>query len=313
MRILCLAALLVANLVLSGCGGNYLLQTKFVMSSQKEVAPEIVETPTYRSIASTVKTVAVKAPDSCSNRTADERTGVAVSQEAVLKTTCGVEMAEIERALSKASYKVISWKILAREMEGKMEREGKNISALEVASKLGAQLLFQINSLEKSTRTLGKDARWERTFYTSNEYGDAINEQAFDKDTRDFLRHSYLESYENSVDLKRLAVTLDANAVQVKDGESIWFYRWTLTDPAEANYQKKQLVYYKNRDKSYLLRPQSHPDGEKTDTIASGDSEAVSITEKPEDLEKAIYNSLLKSIVDNLVSSFARTTVGAAK
>lgn len=305
MRILCLAALLVANLVLSGCGGNYLLQTKFVMSSQKEVAPEIVETPTYRSIASTVKTVAVKAPDSCSNRTADESTGVAVSHEAVLKTTCGVEMAEIERALSKASYKVISWKVLAREMEG------KDISALAVASKLGAQLLFQINSLEKSTRTLGKDARWERTFFTSNEYGDAINEQAFDKDTRDFLRQEYLESYENSVDLKRLAVTLDANAVQVKDGESIWFYRWTLTDPAEANYQQKKLVYYKNyknRDKSKLLRPQSHPDGVKTDTITSGESEAVSITEKPEDLEKAIYNSLLKSIVDNLVSSFAQNT-----
>lgn len=302
MRILCLVALLVANIVLSGCGSTYLLTTKFVMSSQKEVAPEIVETPTYRIIAPTVKTVAVKAPDSCSNRTADERTGVAVSQEAVLKTTCGVEMAEIERALSKASYKVISWKVLAREMEG------KEISALDVASKLGAQLLFQINSLEKSTRTLGKDARWERTFYTSNEYGDAIKEQAFDEETRAFLRHSYLDSYESSVNLKRLAVTLDANAVQVKDGESIWFYRWTLTDPAEANYQKKQLIFYKNNNKNHLLRPQSHSDSAKTDMIASGESEAVSITEKPEDLEKALYNSLLKSIVDNLVSSFAQTT-----
>lgn len=302
MRILCLVALLVANIVLSGCGSTYLLTTKFVMSSQKEDAPEIVKTPTYRSIVPTVKTVAVKAPDSCSNRTADERTGVAVSQEAVLKTTCGVEMAEIERALSKASYKVISWKVLAREMEG------KNISALDVASKLGAQLLFQINSLEKSTRTLGKDARWERTFYTSNEYGDAIKEQAFDEETRAFLRHSYLDRYENSVNLKRLAVTLDANAVQVKDGESIWFYRWTLTDPAEANYQQKQLVYYKNKNKNYLLRPQSHSDSEKTDMITSGESEAVSVTEKPEDLEKALYNSLLKSIVDNLVSSFAQNT-----
>lgn len=303
MRILCLVALLAANIVLSGCGSTYLLTTKFVMSSQKEVAPEIVETPTYRIIAPTVKTVAVKAPDSCSNRTADERTGVAVSQEAVLKTTCGVEMAEIERALSKASYKVISWKVLAREMEG------KEISALDVASKLGAQLLFQINSLEKSTRTLGKDARWERTFYTSNEYGDAIKEQAFDEETRAFLRHSYLDSYESSVNLKRLAVTLDANAVQVKDGESIWFYRWTLTDPAEANYQKKQLIFYKNNNKNHLLRPQSHSaDSAKTDMIASGESEAVSITEKPEDLEKALYNSLLKSIVDNLVSSFAQTT-----
>lgn len=302
MRILCLVTLLLVTIVLSGCGGTYLVTTKFVMSSQKEVGPEIVETPTYRRIASTVRTVAVKAPDSCSNKTADERTGVAVSQEAVLKTTCGVEMAEIERALSKASYKVISWKVLAREMEG------KEISALDVASKLGAQLLFQINSLEKSTRTLGKDARWERTFFTSNEYGDAINEQAFDEETRAFLKRSYLDRYESSVNLKRLAVTLDANAVQVKDGESIWFYRWTLTDPAAANYQQKQLVYYKNKNKSYLLRPQIHPGKEKTDLITSGESEAVSDTEKPEDLEKAIYNSLLKSIVDNLVSSFAQNT-----
>jgi len=299
MRIIFLAIMLVASITLSGCSNRYLLTSKFVMSSQREAPPEIVETPTYRSIAPHIETVAVKAPDSCSNRTADERTGVAVSKEAVLKTACGVEMAEIERALSKASYKVISWKVLAREMEG------KDLSALDVASKLGAQLLFQINSLEKSTRTLGKDARWERTFYSSDKYGAALKEKAFGEDTRAFLRRAFLDRYESSVNLNRLAVTLDANAIHVKDGESIWFYRWTHSDPAAAYYQQKQLINCKKERKCLLITPEARSRRVKTDMITSGESEAVSVTEKPEDVEKALYDTLLKLVVENLVSSFA--------
>lgn len=303
MRTFIFAGSLALTLLLSGCGGNYyLLTSKFVMSTQSESPPEIVETPTYQSERSKIRTVAVKAPDSCSNRTADERSGVAVSQEAVLKTTCGVEMAEIERALSKASYKVISWKVLEREMEG------RNLSALQVASDLGAQLLFQINSLEKSTRSLGKDARWERNYFTSNKYGEEISEKSFADAMRSFFKSSFLDSYESSVSLKRLAVTLDANAVLVKGGESIWFYRWTLTDPAATDYQQKRLVLCEDEDKyeCYLVNKEDRSKKKKTEMMAAGESEAVSETIKPEDKDKALYDTLLKAIVTDLVSNFAQ-------
>jgi hypothetical protein len=300
MRTINALTLIATALFLSGCGNHYLLTSKFVMATQQESPPDIIETPTYRSEVAKIKTVAVKAPDSCSNFTVDERTGGAVSQEAVLKTTCGVEMAEIERALSKASYRVISWKVMAREMEG------RNLSALQVSSNLGAQLLFQINSLEKSRRVLGKDARWERAYYRSNEFGDTLEEQAFDDETRSFLKYSFLDRFESSVDLKRLAVTLDANAVNVKDGETIWFYRWTLTDPAAADYQQKKLIFCKNPRLCFPVKPLARVSDAKADVYSAGESEAVSVAEKPEDREKALYDSLLKSIVDNLVTSFSQ-------
>lgn len=305
MRNTIFAGMITLSLLLSGCSGNYyLLTSKFVMSTQLESPPEIVETPTYKEQGAKIKTVAVKAPDSCSNRTADERSGVAESREAVLKTTCGVEMAEIERALSKASYRVISWKVLAREMEG------KNVSALQVAKDLGAQILFQINSLEKSTRSLGKDARWERNYFTSDKYGEAREEKSFADDMRAYLKSSYLESYESSVNLKRLAVTLDANAVHVKDGESIWFYRWTLSDPAATDYQQTHLIYCDDEEKRecYPLAPEERSQQKrKTELMAAGESEAVSAAVKPEDQDKALYDTLLRSIVDNLVSNFAKS------
>jgi hypothetical protein len=277
-----------------------MLKSKFVMASQLEAPPEIIVTQTYRSEAAKIRTVAVKAPDSCSNRTADERTGGAVSREAVLKTNCGVEMAEIERALSRASYKVISWNVLAREMEG------KNLSALQVAANSGAQLLFQINSLEKSTKNIGKEARWERTFYESNADGDTLEAKSFNEETRDYFKRTFLDRFESSVNLRRLAVTLDANAVSVKDGEAIWFYRWTHIDPTAANYEKKQLIYCKKERECFHDSPANRGERVKTDTITAGESEAISDTEKPEDIEKALYDSMLKAIVDNLVSSFAQ-------
>jgi hypothetical protein len=41
-------------------------------------------------------------------------------------------------------------------------------SPIEIASALGAEVLFQINSLEEGKKTLGKDARWERSYFYSD-------------------------------------------------------------------------------------------------------------------------------------------------
>lgn len=306
MRITAILAVLLISGVISGCGNNrYLLTSQFVVTTQEEASPELVNnSSSYRNDAPKIKTVAVKAPDTCSNRTADQRSGAAVSQETILKTDCGVEMAEIERALSRASYRVISWKELRLMMEGKKdEKDAKPLSAVEVASLLGAEVLFQINSLEKSKRTLGKDARWERTYFESNKYGDKLSERSFDDDTRAFLKRSFLEGFESKADLNRLAVTLDATAVLVKNGESMWFYRWTHTDPTAFNYSKTVLVECDNPRLCWATQPLDK-NGRK-DTFSSGESEAVSVLEKPEDIEKAMYSELLSSVVNNMVSNFS--------
>ncbi|MDQ5886851.1 MAG: hypothetical protein QG667_137, partial [Pseudomonadota bacterium] len=214
MRILSCTTLLATSILLTGCSNHYLLSSQFVANTQTGTPPEIIETPFYLAERKNIRTVAVRAPDSCSNRTADEATGGAASKGTILQTNCGVEMAEVEKALTKMGYRVISWKVLAREMT-------KNQSATDSAATLGAEVIFQINSLEKSQKTLGKDARWERKYFLSNDKGNKIEERAFDDATRAHFKRSYLDNFENRINLRRQAVTLDANAVFVKTGESI--------------------------------------------------------------------------------------------
>lgn len=298
------AALLLSTLFLGGCSTTYLLSSKFVVSSQAEQQPEVIETPSYSDNYSKIYTVAVRAPDSCSNQTAASASGEARATGTILKTECGVEMAELERALAKKGYRVISWKLLARELAV----SGK--SASEVASALGAEVLFQINSLEKSEKSLGKDARWERNYFLSNEYGDRVGEQMFDEPTRQYLRTRYLQYSEQTAErsgLRQPSVTLDANAVLVTSGESIWYYRWTHADPSGINYQTQVLVSCKGNNRDCVPRvPLRRDRPVATETRSSGDSDAVSVSEKPEDRLAAIHAALLSDAIRNLVESFSK-------
>lgn len=298
------ATLALLALGLGGCSTPYLLTTKFVANNQAEQPPEVVETPTYLNHHSKIYTVAVRAPDSCSNQTSASATGEARAAGTILKTECGVEMAELERALTKKGYRVISWKVLARELSV----SGK--TAAEVASSLGAEVLFQINSLEKSEKSLGKDARWERNYFLSNEYGDKLGEQLFDEPTRNFLRDRFLRYAEMQAErtgLRQPSVTLDANAVLVASGESIWYYQWTHADSSGLDFKAQHLVSCKgNNRECYVMRPLSHDKAVATETKSSGDSDAVSVVEKPEDRLAAKHAALLTDVIKNLVESFSR-------
>jgi hypothetical protein len=299
MRMLSIAGL-AAAVLLSGCSTKYLLVSQFVASSQAEPPPEIIETPTYRAEVGRIKTVAVRAPESCSDRTADSASGAAASQETILKTYCGVEMAEIERGLARLGYRVISWKVLSREMNE------RNLTAIEIASNLGAEALFQINSLEKSRNAPGKDARWERKYFRSNDLGERVQEQPFDDDTRAFFKNRYFDRYEKSADYRRLAITLDANAVLVKTAESIWYYRWTHSDPVGLNLSQEVLVECEGNNRECVTLTPRKPAPDRATTRASGDSEAISASERPEDREKAVYAQLLSDVITSLVKSFSR-------
>lgn len=290
---------------LGGCSTTYLLTSKFVVNAQAEQSPEIVETPTYLEGHAKIYTVAVRAPDSCSNQTAAAATGEARGTGTILKTECGVEMAELERALTKKGYRVISWKVLARELAV----SGK--SASEVASALGAEVLFQINSLEKSEKSLGKDARWERNYFLSNEFGDRLSEQLFDEPTRQYLRRNYLTDSEARVErygLRQPSVTLDANAVLVATGESTWYYQWTHADFSALNFEAKALVSCKGSGTECIpVAPLRRSNKEaSSETRSSGDSDAVSVSEQPEDRVAAKHAALLSEVIKSLVESFSK-------
>lgn len=325
MRALTKVALASGMLMLmAGCSTKYLMTSQFVVSSQAEAEPELVVTPKYKEVKGKVVTVAVKAPDNCSNRTADDATGAAHSRESVLKTTCGIEMAEIERALARKGFKVISWKAMEMAMKS-------NDSISAAAGALGAEVIFQINSLETSTRNMGKDARWERAFYVSDDFARKVKDQPLSDGVRNYLRKSYLEAAEQGVLLSRQAVTLDATATLVQTGESIWYYRWSHAEAVKddagrqvllrckksalSDVDKLEKISAKTGQKAYWgypdpriacqrAVPKIQPGAPEQVTMSSMESDAVSVAERPEDREKAVYSELLGNVIRSLVDSF---------
>ncbi len=279
----------------------YKVSSRFVSSAQAQSAPEIIATPAYSQLTPQTTTVAIRAPDRCSNATASEVTGEAATSGTIIQTDCGVEMAEIERALTRAGYNVVSWNVVAREMK-------LNNSATDVANTLGAQVLFQINSLENSRKTLGEDARWERTYFSSDSTGAIERPLPLPEESRTLIDQQYLAPIEAKQNLRAYAVTLDANAVWVPTGQSIWYYRWTLgKNPGDVfNGYSVVLSCVEGYDFSQCtsLEPAKKP-GPKGSVLAAGESVAVSASERPEDLQRAIYADLFKQVVTNFVHSFA--------
>lgn len=303
-----MSAMIAAAVGLTACETGpsyqyYKVQSKFVASPQDQQAPEIIATPSYTQLAGGATTVAVRAPDQCSNNTANQATGEAAASGAILQTNCGVEMAEIERALTRRGYNVISWNILDREM-------ARDNSAAEVASKLGAQILFQINSLERSRKTLGQDARWERTYYSTDMMGIKDEPLPLSEEARNLLSARYLAPIEAEQNPRAYAVTLDAVAIWVPTGQSIWYYRWTRAAPptdVTAGYNLRlQCIYGLGFSQCSPMARPAGPDAPPSTVLAAGESVALSAGERPEDAERAIYLELFKEVVSNFVESFSR-------
>lgn len=308
LRAVALGTAAAGALALYGCSSGpsyeyYKVSSRFVASAQGQQAPEVIATPSYNQLAGRAVTVAVRAPDSCINNTANQATGGAAAGGTILQTNCGVEMGEIERALTRAGYNVISWNILQREM-------ARNLSANEVANTLGAQVLFQVNSLEKSQKTLGQDARWERTYFRTDQTFTAAQPLPLTEEQRNYISRTYLAPIEAKMNMRSYAVTLDAAAVWVATGQSLWYYRWTrAADPkgVAAGYDLGLQCYYgygfQSCQQRVMSTAQQGPGGSVT---AAGESVAVSASERPEDLERAAYAELSKEVINDFVDSFAK-------
>jgi hypothetical protein len=297
---------LAAALLLTACDTGpyyayYKVTSRYMANPQGQQSPEIIPTPAYQQLAGTARTVAVRAPDQCSNRTTDQATGDAASAGAILRTNCGVEMGEIERALTRAGYTVISWNILDREM-------ARNNSPVDAASALGAQVLFQVNSLENSRKTLGQDALWERSYFTSDAAGATGQPLPLTPDNRNLVARNYLAPIEAQSAPRAFAVTLDAVAIWVQSGQSIWYYRWTHARPPDEVSSGYNVLLacldgvLSQCEAKQLRRPVAQVPGR----AAAGETVAVSVSERPEDIERSIYADLFKEVVSDFVSSFAK-------
>ena len=296
-QILAIFFLTISCNLLTACGPPYYLVTSdYLTADNREAPPEIVESKTYLAVIPKIHSLVVKAPEGCANETAAQSSGEAAGQGVLLKTTCGIEMAELERALTKAGFQVISWHVL----QNKVIKD--EITPQAASKELGAEVLFQINSLERSLVQAGQDSRWERRFYQSNEVGEQLDPASLPAKEGEQLIGQIKKQEASLTQAERLSVTINASASLVETGESIWFYEWTH---AEARGQEAAMrvlaVCDDGKCREVSIQGEEKSNGER---MVTGSSEAISKPKNAKDHQTAVYHKLLRDLVTNLANSF---------
>ncbi len=220
-------------------------------------------------------------------------------------------MAELERALTQAGYIVSSWRALANDMTA------HQVTAMEAAKKLGAEVLFQVNALERVTTPRGEGGNWNRTFYLSNQCGTPLNPAILEERDATPLRAKAMEREEKALqDKKLLGATLNVNAVMVETGQTIWFYQWTKFDTARPPITVRvlsQLTDDRTREWA-AVAPQCSANYGPSSPARSTESSATGITPGSDTEMKNIYFRLMRAVVGDFVTRFAKSpgsTLGA--
>lgn len=292
----------IAATLLLGCNPWYLVESEYQGATLRGDPPEITETRVYRRAVRPGVSVAVGAPDRCANQSAGEATGGAKTIEELISTTCGVEMAEVERRLAEAGYRVISWNAVYQ-----MVVYEENVTPLAAAKQLGAEILFQMNSLERSRVAPGQESTWRRSFFESNSKGDRKGVAHVDE-ARARALEGWMMTIESAVlPREQISVTADATAILVETGEAIWFYRWTNNERFEGNLSTTQLFECNRRNMGHCVKHAHHG----RPSVAAGTPRAggsgsmrspgLSVTSA-----EAEYYRLVREVVRDLVSRFGQ-------
>jgi len=298
--ILAASAVLLFAAISSGCGPSasyFIVTVRAVEGVHESGLPEVTPTPAYRELMPNVRVVALSAPDSCAGETAATTTGQASAAGTLLQTTCGVEMAELERTLTMAGYQVASWNAV----KNLVGVQGMTPSA--AAAQLGAQVLFEINSLEKSVVRPGSDARSERRFFFSDQYGTPGLPATVPEQTARGLEALAAPVEQDLLGQTRLSATINATVVGIPSGQALWFYQGTRS---EATSSERTADFLAMCDAWYCRRvARATESAQPVMTARSGSMEAVTLTGRPADEENAIYYQLMRELIGDLVQQFA--------
>lgn len=275
-----------------------LVKSRLQVATSERSDAEVTDTPEYRQALAKVRRVALSAPDYCASKTAADTTGQAAHTDSVVQTKCGVEMSEIERALTRQGYSVQSWLTLQA-----MVRE-QRMTARDAAARLGAQVLFQVNSLEHVKAQPSTNARWERAYYASDEFG--TEGQRVQPGPQDL---SSLQQLMQQPELAALpgqtqGAMLDVNAILVESGQTIWFYRWQRLDTSSSRHEVSVLA---KRMSDELVWQPAIPT-QKPGTFAPyqpGDSATFEAAGGPSNATDALYFQLMRDVVADFVARFS--------
>jgi len=209
-------------------------------------------------------------------------------------------MAELERALTQAGYTVSSWRVLANDMAA------HGVTATDAGRQLGAEVLFQVNSLERVKTPRGEGARWERTFYQSNNCGDAVQPASMDDlQLAQLRKQSQGREQEVLQGKQRLGATLNVNAIMVETGQTIWFYQWTKFDAPGGELDVRVLSELTGNMQWSVVSPQcSSLYAARSMKGNPRESDATGVTAGSE--EKPLYFKLMREVVKDFVAQFAK-------
>lgn len=284
--------------LLTGCGTStpyFLVESRLVESSRPNANPDVTTTPTYRAVSGQVGKIGLRPPDVCADQGLSGSGGQAQLQLGVLRTRCGVEMAEFERALARAGYQVVSWNAV-QHMAARQDQ-----SLLEAAAELQIDVLFQVNALERINIQPARDARWERRFFEATREGEARAPAPVDP-----ARAREFDQLVGRKEAKfgsgaRVGAMINVSAVWVESGATIWFYERTLVDEVAVDPKVEVLV---DCDESTCFEVM------KTSPVASrrpvdGSISGISTAGDPADQEQAIFSDLVRDLVTDLAERFA--------
>lgn len=192
-----------------------LVQAQFDVQRAQDEA-QITQTERYRARRANYRRVAVAAPTGCVNQNVAQTTGQTQAAGDILRTSCGVEMAELERALAQAGYIVTSWRTMNQSQS----------LPLEAARTFHADVLFQVNSLENSAIPLAQANISSWRYFRADAQGNQQQPLPLSRPDQQQLLQlaaSPLSIYQNQT--RFASVTLDSTAIDVETGETVWLYR----------------------------------------------------------------------------------------
>lgn len=258
------------------------------------LAAEIVRTPTYRRMLSRIAAVAVSAPSRCAPLSPTEATAEGgalvddLGDSPLRKSECGIELAEFERALVRSGYRVISWDAV-----NQMVVHGY-LTPLEAARGLGADVLFQLNALERVQ--IPDDEGWQRAVYTSNAKGIKGAPATVPAERERAIAKAMRSREKARIPSGQVAISIDLTAVMTRNGEAIWFYEAVHRMPVDASRPVTQLFVCNRKVLSRCI-PRKTP-GRPTAPAAVAAS-----TSAREQREEA-YAGLLRDSLEIVVAEF---------
>ena len=270
-------------------------------------APEVQETPSYVENRERTHTIALKFPDSCRTEGAATATGTSTTSSGSMGTNCGVWLAELERALTEQHYKVISWSAL------RQQQDTKAVSTYEAARTLGADVVRVVNSMETHTIERGASKGASYRYFTSNMRGESIEKYAPNEVDRPWLK-TFASSHAGSIltnkDIVGLGATLDVTAVLATTGESIWFFRHSVSEAREAATGMR-FLFERERPTGPLVpvRPSGLPTAaEPGPDRSTEDVERSAVDAAPENVFQAELHKLARQVADECVTRFSKVS-----